>query len=423
MATETQQTVETAKTGSAPAAQLEVIQGAPSTAVAPEVPANEAEYLSTMADSLGDFLSEATKAELLKNAGKTGTQPAAPAAEQKPAEQKPGDNPAATTEKPVTTEEKPADAGYKSKFGLGKSPTDKKGGQPAAIVIETPDHVLDVVKSRFGMEVKSIGELPKFFETAQTWRKDAEQYKKVSDDHKKLTDSIQSLPAEFFEAFDMIATGQDWRKAFETKSKLDFSVAADKQDKKALVNHFYPGKFTEEDFKEETPSDQLKAYTETSIDKFLVAKERYENERAKRADEGTKQLAAYKSSSEGSVHNLKRDFPETDAEIVTEISSVLEGGPQSVMSFFFEQNGTVKPEAAMMLMMAKYGKEEIEGMMAVASKRAETVVNEDLLTRGSDGPKPTQKTGHANDGGLTDADRQKIEELKNLKTANKQTFS
>jgi hypothetical protein len=371
------------------------------------------EIRNTLAN-MGSFITEETRREMesqLASLEKPATPPqaAASAAEEPPAEppaDKKDDNTAPATDK---KDDKAANE-YKSKFGL-KKPGGEKKVEP--IVIETPDQMLGAIKTTFGMELKAPAELPKFFEVATGWRKDAEKLKTVEGTHQQILAEIEALPEEFHDAFQRMSSGQDWREAFTQKPKFDFNVPAEKQDVKALVEHYYPGKFTEEDFTSEEQSPLLEMAISTSKDKFTIEKTTYDNKRASVADETTKRLNTFKTSLAGSVNYLKQNFPDTEQDTVKSVSSILEGGPQSVIGFFFNKDGSVKQEAAESLMMAMYGKEEIQGMMEIAQHSRETQINEELLTRGADRPAPVQRQT-APGPQLSEADKQKVEEMKRL---------
>lgn len=296
------------------------------------------------------------------------------------------DNPA--KQPPAAKKEaEPAQPSKQGKLGL-QLPGTKKG---ADVIIEKPEQILGVVNTKFGMDIKEVKDLPKFFEQANQWRSDAQNLKKIQSDFEDLQGSIKSLPIEFVEAIDLFVTGQDYTAPFKQKSKFDFNVPAEKQDMKSLVNHYFPGKFTDEDFKEETPSAALEIAITASQDKFSVEKKNYDGKRASVMEKTSKDLESLKASVTSSVSQLKKDFPNIDVDTLKEVETIFEGGPQGVANIFFNKDGTVKPEAAKMAFMAKYGDEEIQVMMENAARNAESKTNEEILTRGADGRKPVQK--------------------------------
>lgn len=279
--------------------------------------------------------------------------------------------------KPEQKEEK------KSVFGLNKPK-----GKQQDIVVENIEQALEVVKSKFGIEAKEVKDLPKFFESAQKWRADAQKAETLEKENSNYKNILENTPAEIIDAMKMHFEGQDYTKAFANKPKFDYNKPVEKQDIKELVNHYYPGKFTEEDFTDEEPSSALEIAISSAQDKFNIEKQSIDARRATETEKANKRLESFKSSVNGSVEHLKRNFPDMTTDDIQDVKSVIEGGPNAILSFFMNQDGTVKQEAAEMLAMAKHGKSEIERMMEAASNQTEGRINEEIVTRGADGPKP-----------------------------------
>ena len=97
------------------------------------------------------------------------------------------------------------------------------------------------------------------------------------------------------------------------------------------------------------------------------------------------------------------------------------GGSQGVMSLFFNKDGTLKPEAAKVAYMAKYGEEEIQIMIETASRQAETKTNEDLLTRSADTRKMSKKNSGANNM-ISEETKGRLAELAEVSGAKKKTY-
>lgn len=308
-----------------------------------------------------------------------------PAGEQQEANEEGADNKGAKTkeDKPATNEPEKTNV-----FGIGN-----KKGKESAIVIENVDHVLETVKSKFGQEIKDIKELPKFFESAEKWRADSQKVEEFSGKIDQYENLLSGLPQEIINSMELFYNAQDYMQAFKDRPKFNFDIAAEKQDTKELVKHYFPNKFTDEDFDQEEKSQALDIATQASIDKFNLEKQTKDQQRAKAAESATKQVELFKSSVNGSVGNLKQTFPDIDTNELKTIQKTLEGGQNAVVQMFFNNDGTVKANAAEALMMALHGKSVIDEMMTVASHVAETKVNEDLLSRGNETRKPKNNVG------------------------------
>lgn len=309
--------------------------------------------------------------------------------------------PGQTEEKPEgdkAGEKKPAETKSegqepKSVLGLNTKKTTKAADQ---IIIENPEQILDVVKKDFGQEYKGIEELPKFFESAKKWRNDSQAYEKTKSEYDNILSVLENTPEELIEGIKLFHSGEDYMKAFQNRPAFNFDLPAEKQDVNALVKHYYPNEFADEDFNEGNESSALKIAKQASIDKYNYTKTARDNERVTREQNASKQLESMKSSVSGSVNYLKQSFPDADQDVISDISNTLEGGIQKVAELIYNNDGTVKPEAAEMLMMMKHGKSEISRMMKIAANQAESQANEDLVTRGADTKKPV-KTGQTAD--------------------------
>lgn len=306
-----------------------------------------------------------------------------------------------------------------SVLGLGQN-NNKGGSSQQALTIENPEQMLAHIKSAYGMEIKDLKEIPKFFESAQKWRNDSQKVGDLEKSVENWKEVFQALPENLFNAVKAFHEGKDYKSAlqepkfdFANKKATDYSV-------KDLVSNYFPGKFTDEDFKEQTKSPALEIAEQAAIEKFNSEKTNFDNQRAKYQENAKKQVELHKASVKSSVANLRQSFPNTEETALKEISSILEGGPQSVVSFFFNNDGTVKPESAEMLMMAKHGKSELHNAMILAAHMAETKTNEDIVSRGSDGP-GVKNSGNQQSNVSPEVKKQ-IADLGNIRKARQKTF-
>lgn len=358
--------------------------------------ASDHEEIESRLAALGGALSEQDREEIRASmAGKKTDNPASgqPGAQQKPAAAAAGEG--KKDEKPAAAkkDEKPEGGEGKkdSIFGFGKKKADEKG---TPLVIESYEQILPVIQKEFGMEIKDVKEVPKFFEASKNWRKQAQQFEDVNKKHTQLLQEVENLPVEFHEAFRAFAKGEDWKAPFNASTpKFDYKLPVEKQDVRALVEQYFPNKFTDDDFKAEEKSPQLELTISLSKEKYSLERSKIENGRATQAAAATKQQEAYNASVAGSAQDLTKAFPEMDSDAIQQVQSVFEGGPGKLLSHFFNENGTVKPDAMRRLAMALHGESEIQRMMEYASHVGETKANEEILSRGADGPDPRRSSG------------------------------
>lgn len=314
----------------------------------------------------------------------------------------------------TTGEEKKPTTEKQSRLGL------KKPGQKQEIVIEKVEDVLGVVKSKYGQDLKDIKELPKFFESVDKMRVAAQKAETLEKENTTFRELWENVPLEVVEAVKLHVAGEDYMKAFDGRPKVDLSIPVEKQDIQKLVNEYFPGKFTEDDFKEEVKSPALEIAIQAAKDRFISQKKEFDSRRASVDAKAAEVVKRQEAAVSGSVENLKKSFPLVDDESLNEVSKMLKGGVNEVISFLFDEDGVARPEAAERLFMAKFGKEEIEVASEIAAHKAETAVNEEIVTRGADTKKPVQRTGVTQT--LSKEAQKKIQELEQIAKQQGQTF-
>lgn len=305
----------------------------------------------------------------------------------------------------------------KNKFGI-KLPGKKDDKKPAKLDIKTFDELPAILKSKYGQDIKSAKALPKFLETVDKWRSDSQNLEKAVKEKDNAMSILENLPTELMDAVKMHYNGQDFRNAFDSGHKIDFSKPADKHKPKTLVNAFFPGEFTDEDFDADEPSRELKIAIKASEKEYNVEKNTREQRAKDHVQQAERKSKAYKESVRSSVTALKSAFPNMGEDVQADVEATLSSG--AVMSEFFNPDGTYKPEAAKRFMLAKNGEDLIEDLMKIAELRGESNANEEMVRRAPSKPKPKKAGGKNTDESKETTDR--LEQLLPTKLFNKRTF-
>lgn len=368
----------------------------------PEVVAAVSTDAASVLAAIGGSISEETKAELsamikpgtvvpeVKSEeqqvdpfkGENGALP--PEETPAPAAKENEEPPAVTT--PASTEGEGGET-KKDLLGIRKNKVPKED-----IKIEKLDDVLSVFSKNLGMDLKEAGDLSKVVSQTKEWRQSAEKLKTVQSDYDKLIQEYQSLPTEIHEAVRLISEGKDFKEAFIAKTGLDLKKDIASVDKKELIKHYFPDKFTDDDFSQEEPSAALAIAEEAAIKQFNVDKQQFEAKRAldiKRAEDN---LKAFNTSVESSVTNLTTSFPNADKDGINAVKQVMLGGPKAVIEMLME-NGAFKADAAEKLLFLMHGKDIISDYAEIAANERETQVNEELLKHSTDKPAPIRTNG------------------------------
>lgn len=302
------------------------------------------------------------------------TTPATPAIEEAPAEPAPANTEAAAD-------------GKKDLLGLRKNKTPKED-----IKIEKLDDVLSVFSKNLGMDLKEAGDLSKVISQTKEWRQSAEKLKTVQSDYDKIVEGYQSLPEEIHEAVRLISEGKDFKEAFVAKTSIDFKKDVTTVDKKELVKHYFPDKFTDDDFSQEEQSAALAIAEEAAIKNFNIDKQQFETKRAQEIKRAEDNLKAFNTSVESSVTNLATSFPDADKDGINAVKQVMLGGPKAVIEMLME-NGSFKADAAEKLLFLMHGKDIISDYAEIAANQRETELTEELLKTSTDKPAPIRNNG------------------------------
>lgn len=301
-----------------------------------------------------------------------------------------------------------------NKFGVKIKPKEK---EKATLDIESFDELPKVLKQKYGQDIKDVKGMTKFFETADKWRSDSQNLEKITKEKDNAIAVFENLPADLLEDVKAHYRGEDYREAREKTPKLDFSKPAEKQDLKKLVNAYFPGEFKEEDFDSDEKSKELAIAEKASIKQYNTDKATREQRATQEIEKAATRTKAYKASVNSSVEALKKDFPDMTADVISDIKETLSSG--SLVSIFFNNDGTAKPNSAKMLALAQHGEYFIGQLMEIARRQGESEANEEVVERGNTKRKPGNGKGQE---GVRKEVEDRIEDLIPRAVVGKRTF-
>ena len=296
-------------------------------------------------------------------------------------------------------------------FGLNKN----KNADP--IVIEKFEDAINHINKDFGMALKDAKDMPKFFESSKKWRADSQKLSEVEKVNENLTKILEGLPQEMIDGIKDFYEKGDYSEALSKKPKFDYKQDVDKVDTKKLVDAYFPGKFAEDDFKEETLPPALEIAISAAKDKYVSEKKAKEEKLTRMNQEASQKVIARKESIKSSVEVLMQKFPDMDKAAVKQVEKVLETG--DVTSLFFTKNGTYDKSAASRIAVALFTDDILSEAMGAAANQAESRNNEEILTRGADKKNPVKNNGGGSE--IPEHVQKQIKEITNLGTK-KNTF-
>lgn len=354
---------------------------------------NDMSHLAALSSVLGDKSETAQKInkdvrEHLSNVKKQES------VVEKPVE-KPVENVVTTpTDSVIETDEIEVEGGLKITLPGSK----QKSAQKAEY--KTPEEAFEAMKTSFGVQASTPSE---FVEKAtKAFNGHRAQAQKAGELENKINDinkSFENMPAPLLEAFSAWANGEDYKEAIINSNGIDYSKSSEKQDMKSLVNSFFPGKFTEEDFEEHeyTNNSALEIATQASLDKFNTIKGQRELA-AKNAIETQKRyIESFDASVASAVSRITEELPYyTDKAAIPAIKAdtaqlhTLRG--TVLEKYFLNADGTVLPGAAARMAMLRDGQSIISAIVDRENQKAASKATEQIVSRGAD--TPSSSAGH-----------------------------
>lgn len=306
--------------------------------------------------------------------------PATPAADNKEGAEgkegngtpKPGENP----DKPVVEEEIETTLFGKQKVGDNKN-------KPAATPVEFKEFsdIQKYVESNHG--VKDVNKF--LTEVAPKWREQAQKYAEVDKKYNELMGVFEKLDDDLIDMFKANLQGDDWRQVMNQAPKLNFNKKVEDYSKEQLVEHYFPGKFSKEDFQDsDTENKALDVAYEAAKKSFATDKTVFDGKRATMVEQEQKRAEAFEKSITGSVEKLQKTLPLVHETVLKETGEILKSGAAGILNEFLNADGSLKEDAAQKLAMARHGIQTLETYMKFATKRSETEVREEFVSKGPD---------------------------------------
>lgn len=255
---------------------------------------------------------------------------------------------------------------------------------------ELPDEFVGHIKENYNFD--DFSSLENDYKETKT---KVVELSKKAEDYDRVANELSSLPKDIQEALDVYSQGGDYSKVF-TKQRLNYNLEFQDQDKKKIVDYYFPDGLKAEDWDAADPqSDNYdeSGRAERIVDKYIRdAKEKYENDRLstksqveeyqrsiqERADRRNQSLNE-------SLVEFKKMFPEATSSLTDRLYNELKGG--AIERMIYNADGSYKKEAIQMLFEMTNGREIRDQLIRQAEERATSRANEKILaTQASNRP-------------------------------------
>lgn len=253
------------------------------------------------------------------------------------------------------------------------------------IDFDIPEGMNDVLKKNFG-----VNDVETFFNSAQTWRNQAQEgveYKKLND---QLSDELNSLPYELKVAIQAYANGDDPVATLKNFTRLNYDLDFEKQNQENLVQHYLPEeyqklmkKFNNDEITEEDLDDRLALLAGTTKRLYQSDKKAVQDERDNYAQRAKDDVKKFKDSALISVDSFSKSFPDFSRGELSKIRSILI--EDRVSDLFYNADGSYKEDASKLIAFALYGekilaKVEKRGVLRGKSEEAQSIVDKSPKT-------------------------------------------
>tara|TARA_R110002020_G_scaffold220785_1_gene428730 strand:+ start:10118 stop:11290 length:1173 start_codon:yes stop_codon:yes gene_type:complete len=214
------------------------------------------------------------------------------------------------------------------------------------------DEALEHIKDKY-----SIDDLGTFFNSADKWRKGAQDIDETQEKFDDIQNAFSELPEPLFNAFQAWANGQDWTEEVQNAGLLDYKSDFEDYETYDIVNYYFPDEYEEDDFTENSDDATVKRAVKLARKQYEAEQESFEDQRAEYMRKGENLQKVLKSSTGSSVDKLRESFPDFSKDALKKVKDTMISG--DLTSLFFNKDGSYTDDAAEKVALMLYGRDEI----------------------------------------------------------------
>lgn len=270
-------------------------------------------------------------------------------------------------------------------------------GGKVEVDMNDPKSIQDFVNKTLG-----IDSIEKFPSLVNGWRKDAQARSEAEKARSEAENLFTSLPSQLQNAIIQYNHGEDWMAGIVKSGSVDYSKNIDQYSSEQLVNAFYPGKFSREEwdaYRDKTDENKhlvgrIDDAIEMAKKEFKNNKSTIDNTRAQRLNMAEQRLNAMNTSMPRSEQLFSQTFPDAKPSVLDGLKKTISDG--GVNQLFFNNDGSVKEDALVKLAYAEMGPDLFEQQ----SKALERATKNALLSQEiADKKAGIRSSGGAGSGG------------------------
>lgn len=311
---------------------------------------------------------------------------------QQKAEDKPADAPQAPPTEDKPQELTPAEA-PKGEGGAEEKSVEEKYLEAIGGNTEPPPPIDDAMKA--ALKARGVDDLDALLSERGTLAEQVSQFKNKAEQYDAVEKALKELPAEIGDAIEAFRNGKDYTKALIPLTKgISVSKDAKSIGKEALVDHYFPGKFTQEQKEaindgDETLKEAFDKYAELAAIQHDKNREGYAASISQRAEQSKAFREREGQAIAAAIAHAKAD-PATSLLLTEELQGAFAKGTL-IDSTFYESDGTPKKEGLALLAKALNHDKIVERAMKGAAAKAK--VEGELAARERAPERPSKAPG------------------------------
>lgn len=305
-------------------------------------------------------------------------------------------------------EEDEDDVDLDDTFGVTKN---QKSEKKVKIDFDAPKEMKDFLERTYG-----IKDAETFFNSANTWRQQAQEGSELKKNHEAILDDLSSMPPELKRAVSAWANGGDFREELMNDTRLDWSSDYYNQDKEGLVQHYLLDDYNElvdklnaDAIDSDEFDKQITILAKATRSRFNGDKKALDDDRANYSTKIAEDQRKFRGSALSSVDNLNKAFPSFKKSELGKIRSTLVEG--KLDEFFYNPDGTYKENAAELIAFAMYGKQMTDTLMKRGERKGESRANLEMVDKS---PKRMRQSKDSNDKRASSNEMQAVQHLSSM---------
>lgn len=194
---------------------------------------------------------------------------------------------------------------------------------------------------------------------------------------KGSTNIFDDMPAPLANAVMRAKEGKDWKQELTSDKLIDYDKSYTDRD---LLNIYFPGVYSEEDFSDDTKKDILEKSKRQAKSLHDTAKMTEENKKLLSKRNQDQKVAYFNETVEKAIDKAKKLNPYLKPEQIARLKADLTSG--NFQSFFFDKKGGLSEDAAVNLVPHIFGEDYLKAVTRpIAEKSNDALI--DILNRGT----------------------------------------